>query len=472
MSQVPILSGIYTDTAGDFRTKYPANLVPVPKGQGISQGFLRPADGITANGTGPGVGRGGIVWNGVLHRVMGTKLVTVSEAGVVTVLGDVGGTGQVTLDAGFGNLAIASAGKLRYWDGTTLTTVTDPDLGVVVDVKWVSGYFLCTDGTSLIVTELSDPVLINPLKYGSAESDPDPILAVDELRNEAFALGRYTIEAFQNVGGDLFPFARIDGAQVTRGVIGTHAYAKFAGSFAFVGSGKNEAPAVWLMTAGDSAKLSTAEIETILAGYTETQLAACVVEARVDKAHQTLLIHLPDQCLAYDAAASAVMQTPVWYTLHSGLLSHSAYRARNLVWCYDRWNIEDPLSSSIGVLTNDVSSHYGQVIGWDFGTTVMYLDGDDGIIHELELVCLPGRAAFGAEPTVWTSSSRDGLTWGPELPKSPGKFGERTKRLVWRQQGRIRHYRMQRFRGTSEAHLTMARLEVQIEPMATRAARG
>ena len=44
--QIPILDGIYTDNNSDFRTAYPVNLIPVPKGQGISAGYLRPAEGI------------------------------------------------------------------------------------------------------------------------------------------------------------------------------------------------------------------------------------------------------------------------------------------------------------------------------------------------------------------------------------------------------------------------------------------
>lgn len=131
--QIPILNGIYTDNTPELRTSYPVNLVPVPKTSGISNGFLRPGDGIVANGTGPGIDRGGINWQNVLYRVMGTKLVEISSAGAVTVLGDVGGPTNtlVTMDYSFDLLAIASGGRLYYWSGTTLTQVTDPDLGVV-----------------------------------------------------------------------------------------------------------------------------------------------------------------------------------------------------------------------------------------------------------------------------------------------------------------------------------------------------
>lgn len=463
--QIPILNGITGSSVGEFRTSYPRNLVPVPKQTGIAAGYLRPADGLQQFAAGPGIDRGGFNWNGVLYRVMGTKLVMVGAGGALTVLGDVGAGGQVTMDNGFDCLAIWSGGRLYYWDGTSLTQVTDADLGTVIDGRWIAGYFLSTDGEFLIVTELNDRYAVDPLKYGSVESDPDPIKAVDELRNEAYALGRYTIEVFENVGGTGFPFQRIEGAQVSKGVIGTHAYSQFAGTFAFLGSGRNEAPAVYLMAPGDAKKISTAEIDQQLLSYTEEQLAAAVVEAKVDKGHEWLMIHLPDVCWVYDLAATKAAQEPVWFSLDSGLMEPAAYRARGLVWCYDRWLAGDPTGAAVVAFSDSDMDHFGARIGWDFGGQVVYNGGRGAVFHNLELVALPGRVALGADPVIWTSYSLDGETWSQERPCAAGKQGERLKRIAWRKQGKMRHYRMQRFRGTSDARLSIARLEVELEAL-------
>lgn len=470
--QIPVMNGIYADESADFRTSYPRNMIPVPKDQGISKGYLRPAYGVEQVGTGPGIGRGGINWKGELYRVLGTKLVRIDASGNVTVLGDVGGSGPVTMDYSFDRLMVASGGALYYWDGSALTKVTDPDLGTVVDLKWIAGYTMTTDGTSLIVTELNDPTSVNPLKYGSAESDPDPIMAIDELRNEAYAIGRYTIEVFQNVGGQFFPFQVIEGAQIPKGAIGTHAYCSIGNTFVFLGSGRGEAPAVYAMVPGDTQKLSTREIDRILQGYSEEQLSRAVIECIVEGSHQFVFIHLPDQCLVYDTMASKDVGEHVWFPLDSGVGSKSTYRARDFVWCYDQWNCDDPTSSAIGVLTDEVSTHYGQTIGWEFGTQILYNAGNGAIIHELELACLPGRVPLGADPVVWTSYSLDGETWSREVPTSAGKQGERTKRIAWRRQGKMLNWRIQKFRGTSDAHLAVARLEAAIEPLFTRPRNG
>lgn len=463
--QIPILNGIYTDGVSDFRTSYPRNMVPVPKQQGISQGYLRPADGIVQLGAGPGIDRGGINWNGSCYRVMGTKLVNILEAGDAIVLGDVGSGGQVTMDYSFDRLAIASNGGLFYWNGTALTQVMDGDLGKVVDFIWVDGYFMTTDGTSLIVTELNDPLSVNPLKYGSSEADPDPVMGLLKLRNEVYALNRYTIEVFQNVGGDFFPFQRIEGAQMQRGVVGTFAAAVFLENIAFLGSGRNEAPAVWIGSNSSTTKISTREIDQIFLQYTEAQLAQTVMEVRVTKGHQLLYVHLPDQTLVYDGVGTQAAGEPVWFILTSSLVGLGQYRARNFIWCYNKWLCADPTSFKHGYLVDGVSSHYGDVNGWDFGTMIMYNDGNGAIFHELELVCLTGNVTLGTNPTVWTSYTIDGQTWSQERPRSAGKQGERLKRLAWLQQGHMRHWRVQRFRGTSDAHISVARLEAQIEAL-------
>jgi hypothetical protein len=325
---------------------------------------------------------------------------------------------------------------------------------------------MTTDGEFLIVTELSDPTQVNPLKYGSSEIDPDPVVALLKLRNEIYALNRNTIEVYDNVGGDLFPFQRIDGAQIEKGVVGTHACCVYLESIAFLGSGFNEAPGVYLGGNAKTNKISTQEIDQILLQFTEAQLSTVKLEARNDKAHEHLYIHLPDRTIVFDAAATQDLGQPVWFVLTSSLVGLSKYRAQNLVYCYDKWLVGDPTNTSVGYMVSNISSHYGQKVRWEFGTTIVYNEGRGAIIQNLELVGLTGSAAYGVEPTINTSYSTDGQTYSQQKFINAGKTGQRAKRLVWFQQGWMRNWRIQRFQGTSDAHMSFARLEAAIEPLA------
>jgi hypothetical protein len=464
--QIPILNGVFADNAPDFRQSYPVNMVPVALKSGISNGYLRPGDGIVQFATGPGVDRGGIEWQGVCYRVMGTKLVRVASDGAVSILGDVGAGGQVTMDYSFDRLAIASGGRLYYWNGTTLTQVTDPDLGVVLDVVWVDGYFMTTDGEFLVVTELTDPTQVNPLKYGSSEVDPDPVVALIKLRNEIYAINANTIEVFDNVGGDFFPFNRVDGAQVQKGAVGTHACCEFMQRIAFVGGGRGEAPSVYLAANATTEKIATREIDQILEGYSEATLSQILLEQRVEKDHTFLYIHLPDKTLVFDGMTSQALGQPVWFVLTTTLAGFGQYRARNFIYCYDKWIVGDPQSSNLGTVSEDISSHWGQIVRWEFGTIIVYNESLGAVFHQMELVSLTGSVALGLDPVISTSYSIDGKSYSQDKFIKVGTTGSPAKRLVWFQQGFMRNWRIQRFRGTSDAHISVARLEAQIEPMA------
>ena len=475
MTQIPILSGVYTSTAADFRTSYPVNMIPVVMEQGISTGYLRPADGIVQSGTGPGVCRGGIYWlqssgtaeafHNKLYRVMGEFLVSEAKDGTITTIGAIPGTDQCTMTYSFDKLAIASGQRLFYYDGSTIVEVTDPDLGPVVDLIWVDGYFMTTDGEFLVVTELNDPLAVDPLKYGSAEADPDPIKALVKVRNEVYALNRHTVEVFDNIGSAGFPFQRIEGAQIMKGTVGTHTACLYLDAVAFVGGGFDEAPAVYLAANGQAAKLSTRDIDLILQEYSEEELSLAILETRIGEDYQHLIFRLPRHTIVYDAAASQKIGQPVWFILTTSLDYTGPWRAGNLVWAYDRWNVADTASAKVGYLVSTSSNHWGEKVGWDFATAILYNEGRGAIVHTLELVALTGRGAVGTDARIYTQYSVDGMTWSNPKWISAGQAGNRGKRLVWLQQGNMRNWRVQRFRGASDAFLTFARLEAQIEAL-------
>lgn len=461
--QVQILSGIYTDGGADYRVSYPVNRVPVSKPQGISAGYLRPSDGLIQMGTGPGADRGGILWDGVHYRVMGTKLVSITSAGVVATLGDVGSGGYCSFAYSFDRLAISSGGRLYYWDKTTLAQVTDPDLLQSLGVCWVDGYFVSTDGEYIVVTDLNDPFSINILKYGSAEVDPDPVYAVLTNRNELHAAGRYTIETYNNTGGTNFPFTRVSGGHMQRGTVGPNALCQFADAIAFVGSGRNEGVGVYIGENGQTAKISTAEIDALLASYTDEEQNAIVLEKRIHDDQIHLYMHLPDRTMVYDLEATKSLGQFIWFTLTSALVGYSRYQARGFVLFDGKWWFGDPVGGKFGYLSHDTSHQFGNPVRWEFGTQIVYGEGGSAIINEMELVALTGRVDVSKDPVISTSYSKDGQSWSAERSVKAGKIGQSMKRLVWLKAGNLGPWRVQRFRGTSDAHVSISRLELQVE---------
>lgn len=465
--QVPILGGIYTDTKADYRIAYPVNMRPVMKSTGISEGYLRPVDGVVRTGTGPGTSRGAVNWEGRHFRVMGSKLCLVAANGDVSILGDVGTDEQpVTFAYSFDRLAIASAKALYYFQNNTLIQVTDPDLGNVLDLVWIDGFFMTTDGSFLVVTELNDPTSVNPLKFGSSEIDPDPVVALVKQRNEIYAINRYTIEVFDNTGGTNFPFSRVEGAQIQRGAVGTHCAIAYQEQIAFLGGGVGESPGVYVGANGNASKISSREIDDILGGYTEAELSQAVMEVVNDRSSALLWVRLPDRTLVFDFQSSQKAGREVWFVMSSSASPIlSKYRAIDVIWCYDNWQVGDAGSDDVGILDDTISTHFGDTVYWEITSALVYNSSKGAVFHSLELVALPGRVASDAEAYISTSYSLDGRTWSQQRPISIGGRGERNRRLVWRRQGNMRNYRIQRFTGDSKAYLAVAALEAELEPL-------
>lgn len=463
MTQIPILSGIRSRENALLDEEYPVNLEPVAIDSGLSKGMLHAFPGTAQFATGPGMDRGGIVWNGAHYRVMGAYLVRVTADGGVATLGYVGDDGRpVSLDYSFDYLSIGSAAGLYYWNTRTgLSQVPYDDLGPVIDHVFVDGYNMTTDGTSLVVTELSDPMAVDPLKYGSSESDPDPVTGLLVLRNEVYALNRHTIDVFQNVGGNGFPFAVITGAVIPRGCVSPSAKCKIGESFAFVGGGRNEALGVYQGGAGQTAKLSTRTIDTMLAEVENpTQI---VLEALTYGDQTRLLVHLPDKTLVFLPEVSAAAKTPVWYVRRS---EEGRYRPRFFTLAGSEWYCGDMGGPNVGRIDASITTDFGDVRPWEFCTQFLYNEGRGAIVHAVELVGLPGRVPFGKKGVVFFSCTRDGETWGEERVASSGVFGDRRIRVQHRPHWRMSNYLGMRFRGFDSAFAGWARCEAQIEALA------
>ena len=468
---IPILSGIYADVSPDFRTSYPINMVPVSKSSGVSEGYLRPAEGIkeiTLTGDAiNGPSRGAIYWNDKIYAMMGGELVSIDENYVVDVVGELSGTNRVRFTYGFNYLAFQANNNLYVLENTTNAPIETVNVGTsqnkILDVVWIDGYFMFTDGENLIVTDLNDPTVVNPLQYGSSESDPDPIIALQTIRNEVYALNRYTIEVFSNRGGEGFPFVRNAGAKIEKGCIGTHANCVFMQKIAFIGGGYNESPSIYLGLNGQTEKISSREIDLILQEYTEAELASAFLQEKIENGQNHLIVHLPRHTFVFDEATSRQFQRKVWFQLSTSIKGEGKWKADTVIRAYDRWYTFHPDIAKVGYLTRLDSLHWGDTTGWKFGTIILYNEAKGLLFHRLELIGLTGSTIFGKDPVIWTQYSEDGVSWSNEKYIYAGQWGDRKKRMVWFRQGKMEKRRMQRFRGTSDAHVAISALDARIE---------
>jgi len=213
-----------------------------------------------------------------------------------------------------------------------------------------------------------------------------------------------------------------------------------------------------------SEKISTREIDTILSGYTETELSSVKMESMVSLNHEFLFVHLSDQTLVFCGNVTAKVGKFIWFFLSSSSSeTKSQYRARSFIWVYNKWMIEDPTSSNIGYLDLDTADHYESSVRWEFQTTIIYNQGRGAIFRRLELIGLTGRNASSTNPTIYTDHSYDGLSWSTAKSITIGSSGNTTKRLVWFPKSLMKKTLIQRFYGTSDARLSVSALEVELQ---------
>lgn len=461
--KIPLLYGMVSDETAEFRQSYPLNLEPFALKNGIATGQLRGTAGATGFANGPGIDRGGTMWNDMLYRAMGTRLIRVRRSNQIEDLGDLGdGVGPVTFAVGPDRLGIRSGDKLFYWNDIALSQVTDPDLGPVSDLIWIDGYFMSTDGVSVVVTELSDPSSVQPLKYGSAEEDPDPITGLIQFNGEAYVLGRYSIQVFRNMGTSGFPFQTIQGATIPYGCVGAMAKCLYDDAFAFVGGDRNSGLGVFLAGAGTATPISTRRIEDELAKVDDP--SSIVLENRSGRAERRLFVHLPDKTLVFCSNHSAAAGEPVWYFAQSGI--GKPYRLRSAVLAYGSTVVGDTESTALGTLSDTVNTHFGESAQWQFDVGLLYNEGKGGILKGVELIGLPGRAPPGVNGSVWLSLTRDGENYTTERPCSMGLSGQHGLRLQWRPRTNFRTYLGMRFRGYSPALPGFAACEAGLMPLA------
>lgn len=454
MVAVPLLAGIVSGPAAEFIETWPLNLEPTAVDAKIGgKGQFKSPPGVDQAGIGPGADRGGIEWNGRHFRVLGTSFCEIGATGELTVIGVVEAGPKCGFDYGFDRLGIWTGTRLYYFDGALLKQVTDPDLGAVIDGIWIDGYFMSTDGSYVIVTELNDPTEVKPLKYGSAETDPDAITGIIKYREEAYVLGRNTIQTLRNVGGNGFPFQSVKGGTIPYGCVGPAAKCKFGDGFAFVGSGRNEELNIFAGGQGTATPFGTRAVcDALNAVDDQTQIE---LEQRDYAGEIRLLVHLPAETWCFLVNVSKRVGQPVWYRLSSG----ERYRLRHMTLAYGRRWVGDTDSGRYGTLDDTRLEHWGDLPEWQFEAGMLYNNGQPFVIHSAELVGLPGRGQ--GTGTIFLSMTRDGETWSTERALT-AELGSRAKRLQWRPHARFANYMGFRFRGRGAALPGIASLEVNV----------
>lgn len=384
-------------------------------------------------------------------------------------LGTVAGTGRVSLADNGNQLCILNSDGIGYiYDHTvpSFTQITDTDFtanGTPQHVVFIDGYFLfTTNSEKFIISALNDGLSYNALDFGSAEADPDDIVAPIVLKNQLYIAGSQTFEMFRNVGGASFPFQRVQGGAIPFGVAAPFSIIKTSGVFAFVGGGENDDASIYMFNGSSTKVISTDAIDTILAQYTQTELSSIFGWAYGQSGDRFIGFTFPDRCMVYE------MKSNKWHERKSlfqqdGVATQERWRCASVVRAYNRVLVGDLKDGRIGELDLEFGDEYGENIILDVATMPFSNVGDAITFPLLELIVESGVGnAEDPNPEITLFRSTDGIDFKNGRQRSAGKIGDTKKRLQWRRNGRAARMEVFRFTWSSKVKKVIIKLEANI----------
>jgi hypothetical protein len=155
--------------------------------------------GLASFSAGTGLNRGIFEHLGVLYKLTGTTLTSVSSTGVRTTLGTIPGDDRAIFD-GFGTgIVITADGVAYYWNGVTLTTGSDTDFETPDSVTVINSQALYDgDNGRFCSSDVGAPLTINALNYATAEYQADSLVRVYAFLTVVYMMGSKSIEQWWN----------------------------------------------------------------------------------------------------------------------------------------------------------------------------------------------------------------------------------------------------------------------------------
>lgn len=475
--EIPIATGFYEDDSRPIAAQQCINWVPiVPETNALSVSQLKGTPGLSLFATnGTKNNRGAHVMASTAFFVNGNNLYRVNADGTSNDLGVISGTGRVSMADNGTQLCIVVPGATGYiftQSPDTLTEITDPDffsLGPSNQVEYKDGFFVHIATDKFFISNLNDGLVYDSLDFGTAEVDPDDNTAVHVNRNVLYIGGNETIEPFQNIGGAGFPFQRIQGGVIQKGIKAKFSVVDFDNSFVFLGGGVNEQPAIWRFAGSTAVKISTHAIDNVIANETDQQQKDVFATTHAIEGSYFVCFHFSDTVFCYDATASARLGKPVWHERQSRNAqgTQTRWRAASIIEAYGQTLVGDVLGPNIGKIDTSARNEYGTLIDRDVSTGPLQNNGLNFFINQLEVTTQSGvgnTLAPGDDPLITMSMSVDGgNTFGNELSRSLGKKGEYNQRQIWRRLGRVPRFAMFKFSVSAEATPVIIKLEADIE---------
>jgi len=378
--------------------------------------------------------RGGIVYKGSAYVVVGEQFYSVNTSGAVTKINGVLDTrfGRVSLAKNSTEIGIVDGTNYYLWEETT-GTVTKQSISFTPEsIAGQDGYFLFNllNSDTFYKSDLNDGSTIGALEYSSAEASPDYTRTIVSDHRELWHFGDESTEPFYNSGNSDFPYERVEGAFIDRGIGAPWSVAKMDNTLYWLDNlnqvvkANGYVPQV-VSTTDIAYQINQCSVKTDAIGYSFS------IENHF---FYVLIFPTDEKTFVYDAS------TNIWHTRVSGT-DESRHRGNMSLLFNGQWLIGDYKN--------------GKIYTYDLDT---YQDNSEDLISrrrcrvksggrkkirhknlELEIETGVGLVSGqGADPKVMMRFSDDnGKTWSNERWRDIGAIGTPV-RVRWNKLGASR----------------------------------
>lgn len=457
---LPHANGFYVDDSRPVSAQECTNwYVSIPQAPALSEKILLGTPGYTqlvTTGTVQQINRESHVMNSLPYFVNGTTLyridlTTVEVEGVVTetftstALGTIPGEGRVSMaDNGIQLMILVPGGDGFIWVETTSTfsTITDSDFKANGNPQHVvfnnARFVVTTDTKKFIVSAVNDGTDWNALDFGSAEADPDDIVAPVVHKNQLFITGSETTEVFQLIVTADFPYQRVPGFVMDKGLFAPFSAINANNTWMMVGGGTNESPAIWAFEGSGFTKISTTPIDSILQDLTEDEVSDIFSYQYAQRGAYFVAFVLPKTTLVIDTITGAWGERKSQLANAKGVTETLRQRTNSLVTAHGRILVGDSVDGRIGHMDLETFTEYGGNIVRTTVTQPFAEKGNSIRVSSLEPTFEAGvGTAAVPNPIIRVARSRNGQIFNDELLLPIGKVGEYDRRTIRRRWGRV-----------------------------------
>lgn len=442
--QTPLLGQAYVARSINAADSRMINLYPeaTPAPDGKDSGFLNRAPGLRklAN-VGNGPIRGLWSYGGYGYAVSGSKLYKIDTNWVATPLGNVSGTGQVSMVDNGTQLFIAANPDGYIYNAFTnqYAKITDVDFAGAVTVSYLDGYFIFQQPNSQIfwTSELLNGTSINPLSFASAEGMPDNLVSLIVDHREVWLFGTQSVEVWYDAGTTPFPLARIQGAVNELGCAATFSVAKLDNSLFWLGSDARGQGIVYRANGYSGQRISTHAVEYAIQSYETISDAVAFTYQQDGHSFYVLTFPTAEKTWVYDVATQA------WHE-RAGFANGKFIRHRaNCQMFFNNTNVVgDYQNNKIYAYDLNVYADDTQPQKWLRSWRALNTNQNNlkrTAQHSLQVDCQTGvglNDGQGSDPKIMLRWSDDGgHSWSNEHWASVGKIGVYGYRAFWRRLG-------------------------------------